>query len=147
MLELNEELENMTNEELAVFLEENENSEHYNIIEALVSIYMEEETETVEETEVDETEEEVMVQWTNSQIVPMSDIVHGVFEGEEVISIYGLDAESVQAVVEDFEYEIRRQREDEENNYGLLFYRCGYSGPEQQATQQYYWEEYGVCVS
>lgn len=144
MLELNVELENMNNQQLEAFLEENENSEHFNIIEALVSIYMEEEETEVEEETVEEPTE---IQWTASQVVLMDDIVHGVFEGQEVVSIYGLDAESVQAVVEEFEEDIIRQRADIDNNYGLLFYRCGYSGPEQQATQQYYWEEYGVRIS
>lgn len=35
---------------------------------------------------------------------------------------------------------------DDENNYGLGFHACGYSGPAQQRFSEYFEEEYGVYV-
>lgn len=72
--------------------------------------------------------------------------IYGVFQGEEVSGISGTSVEDVQAVVQEFEQEIIAQREDQANNYGLLFYRCRYNGSSQQEEREYYRETYGVEV-
>lgn len=76
----------------------------------------------------------------------ISEVVYGVYEGLEVPGITGTSVEDVQEVVQEFEQEIIAQREDQENNYGLLFYRCGYNGRAQQEQAEYYRETYGVSV-
>lgn len=36
------------------------------------------------------------------------------------------------------------QRFDDESNYGLSFYACGYNGPAQTNFEQFYWDSYGI---
>ena len=72
--------------------------------------------------------------------------VFGMYEGVEVSGISGTDIDAVQEVVQHFEQEIIAQRADNENNYGLLFYCCGYNGRAQQEYAEYYRETYGVRV-
>lgn len=88
-----------------------------------------------EESVVEEEEEEEETTW-----------LYAYLNGEKVISITGYDEKALQIVAEDFKEEIQMQQEDIENNYGLLFYRCGYNGKAQTETREFYLEEYGVDV-
>ena len=65
--------------------------------------------------------------------------------GKEVLGISGTDEKALQVVAKDFEKEIQIQQEDD-RNYGLLFYRHGYDGKAQSKTREYYRSEYGVDV-
>lgn len=76
----------------------------------------------------------------------MRDFMFARFNGMEVIGIRGYDEKNLEIVAEDFKEEIQMQQEDIENNYGLLFYRCGYNGKAQTETREFYLEEYGVDV-
>lgn len=70
-------------------------------------------------------------------------------DGDKVITepdISGKDPRNVIFVAEDMFGAVMAQVEDEENNYGLLFYRCGYDGRCQQETMEWYKREYGVDV-
>lgn len=81
-----------------------------------------------------------------NKIIEKDETVVGMYQGKKVVSIHGTNVESVQEVVEHFEEAILRQREDHDNNYGLLFYCCGYNGRAQQEVAEYYRETYGVYV-
>lgn len=70
-------------------------------------------------------------------------------DGDKVVIepyIYGKDPRTVILVAEKMFGDIIAQFEDEENNYGLLFYHCGYDGRYQQETMAWYKREYGVDV-
>ena len=71
--------------------------------------------------------------------------IYGIYKGEEVLCISGKDKEAVQEVVSHFEEEIIKQNTSEEN-YGLLYQRCGFDGKRQCELSDYYMEEYGVYV-
>ena len=76
----------------------------------------------------------------------MKELLFAIIDGKKVPGIRGYDEKNLEIVAEDFKEEIQMQQEDIENNYGLLFYRCGYNGKAQTETREFYLEEYGVDV-
>ena len=75
----------------------------------------------------------------------MRDFIFARFNGMEVTGIRGYDEKNLEIVAEDFKEEIQMQQEDD-RNYGLLFYRRGYNGKAQTETREFYRAEYGVDV-
>ena len=75
----------------------------------------------------------------------MRDFIFARFNGMEVTGIRGYDEKNLEIVAEDFKEEIQMQQEDD-RNYGLLFYRHGYNGKAQTETREFYLEEYGIDV-
>lgn len=125
------------------------------IVEALFEIYFKEDEEKNDELllarmnerqEEQWQKEESVVEETEEIKVEETAWTYAYLNGEKVIGITGYDEKALQIVAEDFKEEIQRQQEDIENNYGLLFYRCGYNGKAQTETREFYLEEYGVDV-
>ena len=74
---------------------------------------------------------------------------YGSYQGLPVPSIRATSPTGIQnlpTVVARFAEYIEMQRQDQAHNYGLLFYKCGYDGQAQSATQQYYRQTYEVEV-
>ena len=126
------------------------------IVEALFEIYFKEDEEKNDELLLARMQERQEEQWQKEELQKEELVVveeeeettwmYAHLNGEKVISITGYDEKALQIVAEDFKEEIQRQQEDIENNYGLLFYRCGYNGKAQTRTRNFYLEEYGVDV-
>lgn len=70
---------------------------------------------------------------------------HPVTEEGDVLFYPCGDLKGVKAFVEACGDLIEYQQEDEENNYGLAFYACGYNGQAQQDFIES-WAEEGVSV-
>ena len=119
------------------------------IVEALFEIYFKEDEEKNDELLLARMQEEKSVVKKEESVVEEEEETTWMYahlNGEKVISITGYDEKALQIVAEDFKEEIQRQQEDIENNYGLLFYRCGYDGKAQTETREFYRAEYGVDV-
>ena len=122
------------------------------IVEALFSNYFQEDEIKNEELllsrlqEEELQEEKLQEEEVENEREEETTFTFAYLNGEKVVGIRGDDEKALQIVAEDFKEEIKMQQEDNENNYGLLFYRHGYNGKAQTETREYYRREYGVDV-
>lgn len=86
-----------------------------------------------------------ITKYTYENIAGTGFMWHPVTDEGEVLFYPCGNLKGVKAFVEACGDLLEYQEEDEENNYGLAFYACGYNG---QAQQEFIssWEEEGVAV-
>lgn len=70
----------------------------------------------------------------------------------EVVAVHCLkafdtkSAKNLKYVIMELSDVILQRFDDENGNYGLSFYACGYNGPAQQEFERYYLDQFGVEV-
>ena len=105
-------------------------------------------TESIEAIEVQEKGEGIMTIEQAKQSKPMFTInkeMLVVETDEDFSNPLSYDKEAIQLFLDNNKYALERYFNDNENNYGISFYECGYNGTAQDEFVKG-WEENGVKV-